>query len=117
MDPKEKKELALIVGHVIDEKVTPRLEKLEAGQQKISHRLEVLETGQKKLSNQSMGIMEQVAKNSEDIEVIKEEITDMGYTVERVETRLDATLRRHDGLSIKTSQLNRRVLRLESKKS
>ena len=92
----EKKELAKIIGQVIDEKITPSLRKLE---------------------KQNEGIMEQVAKNSEDIEVIKEDFKDMGYTIERIETRLDAVFRRHDDLSLKTSQLQRRVLRLESRKT
>lgn len=96
MDSKEKKEIGQIVGEAIDQKVTPRLKKIE---------------------EQNKNIMEQVAENSEDIEVMKEDISDMKYTAERIETRLDSTMRRQDDLSIKTSQLNRRVLRLESKKA
>lgn len=103
MNPKEKKDFAEIVGRVIDEKITPRLKKLEEKSTEHSRKLDAT--------------MEMVAKNSEDIEMLKEDFTDSGYTLERIETKLDATIRRQDDASVKTSQLARRVLRLESKKS
>jgi len=117
MEKQEKKEIAQIVGEVIDEKVTPRLVKLESGQAKLESGQAKLESGQKKLTELSQVIIEQVVKNSEDIEVIKEDTSDMGYTLERIEAGFDTVMRRQDSSSIKTSQLNRRVLRLESKKS
>ena len=96
MEPKDKKEFAEIMQGVIEKSVKPDLKKIN----------EKLDT-----------TMEMVAKNAEDIEVIKEDFKDMGYTVERIETRLDAAFRREDNLELKTSQLQRRVLRLESKKT
>ena len=103
MDDKDKKEIGKIVGQVIDEKVTPRLKRLE---------------------EKSDATIEMVAKNSEDVTEtkegmaeVKEEMTDMKYVDERIETKLDSAIRRESDLSVKTSQLSRRVLRLESKKA
>ncbi|MGA2666782.1 MAG: hypothetical protein ABSE91_01670 [Patescibacteria group bacterium] len=110
MDPKEKKEMTELVGEVIDRKVTPRLEKIE---KKLSDHDKKFET-----------IIEQVVKNSENITDIKEdlselneEMTDVKYVDERIETKLDSSIRRETDLEVKTSQLSRRVLRLESKKT
>lgn len=103
MEQKEKKEMAEIIGKVVDEKVTPRLKRLEEKSNEHDRKLDTT--------------MEMVAKNSEDIEMLKEDFTDTGYTLERIETKLDASIRRQDDASVKTSQLQRRVLRLESKKS
>ena len=110
MDPKGKKEFAQIVEGVIDRSVKPELKKIN----------EKLDEHTRKLD----ATMEMTAKNSEDIETIKidikemkEDISDSKYTEERIETRLDAVFRRQDDISLKTSQLNRRVLRLESKKA
>lgn len=89
-------ELEKTLGKVIDQKVTPRLERLE-----------------KKLD----ATMEMTAKNSEEITLLRDDFTDMGYTVERIETKLDATIRRQDDASVKNSQLARRVLHLEAKKA
>lgn len=113
----DKKELSGVIGEAIDQKITPRLKKIESSVEKLEFGVKKLDSKVEKIESQNKAILEQVAKNSEDIEVIKEEITDMGYTVERVETRLDTNLRRQDNISIKTSQLNRRVLRLETKKA
>jgi len=96
MDKSERKEISAVMGEVVEQKIMPQLKKLE---------------------KQNNGIMEQVAKNSEDIKIIKEDFKDMGYTLERIETRLDSVIRRQDDSSIKTSQLQRRVLRLETKKT
>jgi len=60
--------------------------------------------------------MEMTAKNSEDITLLRDDFGDMSYTVERIETKLDATIRRQDDASVKNSQLSRRVLKLESKR-
>jgi len=61
--------------------------------------------------------MEMCAKNTEEITLLRDDFTEMGYTVERIETKLDASIRRQDDASVKTNQLNRRVLKLETKKS
>ncbi len=109
MDPKEKKEMVELVGEVIDRKITPRLEKLEKGQSK-------LEAGQEKLGEQNQTIIDQVVQNSEDITILQTDIKDVLFTEERIETKVDASIRRQDDISIKCDQLNRRVLRLETKK-
>lgn len=106
----EEKQLKLIMTDTLKEVVLPRLEKIEG------------KLGKLEESNQA--IMEMVAKNSEDTTEIKEgmgevkeEMTDMKYVDERIETKLDSAIRRESDLSVKTSQLSRRVLRLESKKA
>lgn len=110
MNPSEKKEFAEIVGGVIDKKVTPRLERLESGQKQ-------LESGQGRLENLSKAIMEQVVQNPEDVTILQENVKDVLLTEERIETKVDASIRRQDDLSIKYDQVNRRVLHLESKKT
>lgn len=106
----EEKQLKSIMTDTLKEVILPRLEKIEG-------KLGTLEE-----SNQA--IMEMVAKNSEDateikegMAEVKEEMTDMKYVDERIETKLDTSIRRESDLSVKTSQLSRRVLRLESKKA
>ena len=116
VEPKEKKEFVELIGGVIDQKVRPGLEKLEKLIPKVE-KLEGIIPKIDKIATSVEYIREQVAENSENIEVMKEEMQDTGYTIERIETKLDATIRRQDDASVKTSQLARRVLRLESKKS
>jgi len=106
----EEKQLKSIMTDTLKEVVVPRLEKIEG------------KLGKLEESNQA--IMGMVAKNSEDIteikegiDEVKEETTDMKYVDERIETKLDSAIRRESDLSVKTSQLSRRVLRLESKKA
>ena len=106
----EEKQLKSIMTDTLKEVVLPRLEKIEG------------KLGKLEESNQA--IMEMVAKNSEDateikegMAEVKEEMTDMKYVDERIETKLDTSIRRESDLSVKTSQLSRRVLRLESKKA
>lgn len=102
MDPKEKKEMAQLVGEVIDQKVSPRLEKIEKKQSEHDEKLDA--------------IMEQVATNSVDITEMKEDVSDTKNTQERIETRLNSVVRNQDDINDKSRQLNRRVLRLEAKK-
>lgn len=103
MDQKGKKEIAGIVGEVIDQKVTPRLKRLEEKTDKIGESTEF--------------IKEKVAENSIDITEMKEDISDSKYTQERIETRLNSVVHNQDDIYEKTRQMNRRVLRLESKKA
>ena len=117
MDPKDKKEIAELMGKVIDAKVTPRLERLETGQKN-------LETGQKNLAEQNKVIIEQVVQNSEDIEMVKidvkemqEDVADANFTSQRIESKLNTVIKDQDAMSDKNRQLNRRVLHLESKKA
>ncbi len=123
MDPKEKKEMVQLVGEVIDQKVTPRLEKIE---NKLTDHDKRFDTHDKRFDAvdkrlEEIGtsveyIREQIAQNSVDITEMKEDVSDSKYTEERIETRLNSVVHNQDDIYGKTRQLNRRVLRLESKK-
>ncbi len=106
MDPREKKEMAGIVGEAIDQKVVPRLAKLETMIPKVD-----------KIGESVEFIREQVAENSIDITEMKEDLSDSKFTIERIETRLHTVVKDQDSMDLKTKQMNRRVLRLESKKA
>jgi len=86
--------IAKIFSQVLDEKVMPQLQKI---------------------GEQMSATMEMTAKNSEEIIILQENVRDTMLTEERIEAKVDASLRRQDDLSMKTDQLNRRVLKLESK--
>lgn len=102
MDSNDKK-IKAIMAETLKELVLPKLEKIEKSQEKHDKKLEM--------------IIETVADVKVDIIVIQEDIADMGYTMERIETKVDTTARKQTDASIKTSQLARRVLRLETKKA
>lgn len=106
MDQKEKKEMVQLIGEVIDQKVTPRLIKLETMIPKVD-----------KIGTSVEYIREQVAENSVDITEMKENLSDAGFTIERIETSLHTVVKDQDSIDLKTKQLNRRVLHLESKKA
>lgn len=89
-------EIEKALGKVIDEKITPRLKRLE---------------------EKSDATMEAAAETKVEVTILKEKVDDMGYTEERIETKLDSTTRRQDDFSVKADQLNRRVLKLESKRT
>ncbi len=110
MDPKDKKDIVELMGEVVDAKVTPRLIKIEEKQKEHDQKLD-------KLTEQNKHIIEQVVQNSEDITITQENVQDVLLTEERIETKIDATIRRQDDSSIKMSQLNRRVLKLETKRA
>lgn len=94
-------ELEKTLGKVLDQKILPEFKKVNERLERVEKKLDVT--------------MEMTAKNSEDITMLREDFTDMGFTVERIETKLDSNIRRQDDASIKTSQLARRTLRLETK--
>lgn len=107
MDPKDKKDIVELMGKVIDAKVTPRLVKIEEKQKEHDGHFKSNDLKLDKLSEQNEHIIEQVVKNSEDIEMVKidvkemkEDVSDANFTSQRIE-----------------SKLNRRVLHLESKKA
>ena len=106
MDPKDKKEMVQLIGEVIDQKVTPRLKNLETMIPKLD-----------KIGESVEFIRDQVAENSVDITEMKEDLSDAKFTIERIETRLHTVTKDQDDIDLKTKQLNRRVLHLESKKS
>lgn len=95
MDSNDKK-IKSIMEQTLKDLVLPRLDKIEKKQN---------------------ATMEAVAENKVEITVLQEDVSDQGYTLERIETKLSSTTRRQDDFSIKADQLNRRVLRLESKKA
>ena len=94
-------ELEKTLNKVLDEKVIPEFKKVNERLDKVEKKLDAT--------------MEMTAKNSEEITLLKDDFSDMGYTVERIETKLDATIRRQDDASVKNYQLARRVLKLETK--
>lgn len=106
MDSQEKKEMVQLIGEAIDQKVTPRLKNLETMIPKVD-----------KIGESVEFVREQVAENSVDITEIKEDLSDAKFTIERIETRLHTVVKDQDDIDLKTKQLNRRVLRLESKKT
>jgi len=110
MDLNEKKELKSIVGEALKEVVVPKFEKVESRLGKIE---EKLVDHDEKLDI----LIETVADVKVDVTEMKEDLNDMGYTTERIETRLNTVIKDQDEISLKTRQLNRRVLRLETKKS
>lgn len=95
MNSSEKK-IKSIMEQALKDLVLPRLDKIEKKQN---------------------ATMEAVAENKVEITVLQEDVSDQGYTLERIETKLSSTTRRQDDFSIKADQLNRRVLRLETKKA
>ena len=94
MDSDDKK-IKTVMTETLKELVLPRLDRIE-----------------KKID----ATMEMTAKNSEEITILQENVKDVLFTEERIETIVESSIRRQDTLSIKTDQLNRRVLKLETKK-
>ncbi len=99
----EEKKLKSIVAEVLKETVVPRFDKVD--------------TKLEKLESQNKTIIGQVVQNSEDITILQENVKDVLLTEERIETAVEASIRRQDSLSIKNDQLSRRVLKLEVKKT
>lgn len=110
LDKDDQKEIVKIVQGIIDKSVAPKLEKIEDHSKKHD---EQLQTVNRKLD----ATMEMCAKNTEEITLLRDDFTDTGYTMERIETKLDATIRRQDDASVKNSQLARRLLKLETKRT
>ena len=106
----DSKEFKKIVSESLKEIVLPRFEKVE-------ERLGRIEGKQKDHGEKLDMLIETVADVKVDVTEMQEEISDMGYTAERIETRLNTVIHDQDDISLKTKQLNRRVLKLETKKS
>jgi len=87
LDKDDKKEIAQIVGQVVDAKVTPRLKKVEK-------KLDVT--------------MEMCAKNTEGITVLDERFNDTDASLNRIETLAKSEIKYVDDLS-------KRVVKLETK--
>lgn len=103
MAQNEQKELLKAMGEIIDQKVMPELKEIK---EKLTGHDEKFET-----------IIEAVVDTKVDITEMQEDLSDMGYTTQRIETRLNSVVHDQDDLDIKTKQLNRRVLKLEAKKA
>jgi len=110
LDKEDKKGIADIVGTVIDEKVTPRLNKIETKQKEHDGKLE-------KIITRLDATFDAVGDSKVDITMIQEDVNDMKYTNERIETRINSVISSQDDILVKSSQLNRRVLKLETKKT
>lgn len=102
MDSNEKK-LKSIMSETLKELVLSRLAKIEENQKKHDEKLDML--------------IETVGDVKVDVTTIQEDMNDMGYTIERIETRLNTVINNQDDISVKTKQLNRRVLKLETKRA
>lgn len=117
MTQQEENELSRAFNKSLDQKVLPELkvirEKLTDHDKELKKINERLDNNDEKLDI----IVEAVAETKVDITELKEDVNDMGFTVERIETRLNSVIKDHDEISLKTRQLNRRVLKLETKKS
>jgi archaellum component FlaC len=92
--------------------------------EEIRSQFKVFGEGLKGINEKLDSTIEMTAKNSEDIEMvkidvkeIKDDILDAGYTIERIETKIDASIRKQGDLSVRTKQLQRKVLVLEAKKT
>lgn len=100
MDPNDKK-VKSIMEQALKDLVVPRLDKIE---KKLTEHDEKFET-----------IIDAVAETKVEVTVLQEDVSDHGFTLERIETKLSSVTRRQDDFSIKANQLNRRVLKLETK--
>ena len=124
MDPKEKKEMVLLIEEAIDKKVSPRFDgidkRFDGIDKKLSdHDSRFNDIGKKldTIGTSVEFIREQVAESSIDLTEMKEDLSDAKFTIERIETRLHTVVKDQDDIDLKAKQLNRRVLRLESKKA
>ena len=98
----DQKEFKKVIDGSLKDLVLPRLDKIE---KKLAEHDEKLES-----------IIGAVAETKVDITEMKEDITDSKYTADRIETRLNSVVKNQDDIYMKTRQLNRCVLHLESKK-
>lgn len=101
MAQNEQKELLKAMGDIIDQKVMPELKVIKEKLIKHDEKLDM--------------IIETVADVKVDITELKEDSNDMGYTTQRIEARLNSVVHDQDDINLKTKQLNRRVLKLETK--
>ena len=123
MEKNEQSEFVKAVVSAVEKKIMPELQEIKEKQKEHGEKLDKLESGQAQLSEQNEHIIEQVVKNSEDIEMVKidvkemkEDVADANFTSQRIESKLNTVIKDQDDMSMKNRQLNRRVLRLESKK-
>lgn len=109
-------ELEKTLEKVIDRKVMPELKSIKA-------KLEDHDKRFVRINQKLDATMEMTAKNSEDITMMKidlaemqEDVADTNYTAERIESTLNTVVQDQNSQDMKTKQLNRRVLKLESKR-
>jgi chromosome segregation ATPase len=103
MTQQEQNELSKVVNKSLDQKVLPELENIK----------EKLDEHDKKFEI----IIDAVAETKVDVTQLQEDVNDLGFTVERIETRLNSVIKDQDAMSLKTRQLNHRVLKLETKRT
>ena len=108
-------ELEKTLGKVIDQKVMPELKAIK--DKLIDHDKQFVRVNEKLDAT-----MEMTAKNSEDIATlnidikeIQEDVSDANFTSQRIESKLNTVIKDQDSQDLKTRQLNRRVLKLETK--
>ncbi|MCL5407323.1 MAG: hypothetical protein M1429_02410 [Patescibacteria group bacterium] len=110
MNSNDKNDLEKVIGNALEKKIMPELKEIRT---KLKEHDEKFEKHGKKLD----AIMEAVAETKVEVTILQEDVSDHGFTLERIETKLSSTTRRQDDFSIKADQLNRRVLKLETKKA
>ena len=94
-------ELEKTLVKVLDQKVTPEFKKIHEKLKEHDEKFEM--------------IIEAVADTKVDITELQENVNDLGYTVERIENQLRSVVKDQDNMDLKTRQINRRVLKLETK--
>ena len=116
MAKNEQSEFVKAVVSAVEKKIMPELQEIKEKQKEHGEKLDKLESGQAQLSEQNEHIIEQVVKNSEDIEMVKidvkemkEDVADANFTSQRIESKLHTVIKDQDDMSMKNRQLNRRV--------
>ena len=124
-------ELEKTLGKVIDQRIMPELKEIKKKLQehdgqfksydekldKIDKKLVTHDEKLEKIIKKQDVTFDAVGETKVEVTILQENISDQGFTLERMETKLDTTTHRQDDFSIKADQLNRRVLKLESKKA
>jgi chromosome segregation ATPase len=110
-------ELEKTLGKVIDQKVTPEFKKVNERLVKIESKLTDHDEKLEKIQTRLDATFEAVGETKVDVTEVQEDISDLAYTAERIESRLNTVVNDQDNMSLKTRQLNRRVLKLEAKKA
>lgn len=110
MAQNEQKEILKAMGEIIDQKVMPELKDIK---KKLVEHDKKFENIEEKIGL----IIEGVGEVKIDITEMQEDVNDLGHTTQRIETRLNTVVHEQDNIDLKTRQLGRRVLHLESKKA
>lgn len=109
-------EIEKALGKVIDQRITPEFEEIKKKLQEHDGHFKSSDEKLEKIIKKLDATFDAVGDTKVEVTVLRENVSDQGYTLERMEAQLSSTARRQDDFSIKADQLNRRVLKLETKK-